>query len=288
MDQCYASNGIITNPGKWGGQLASLPTDIAALVKTIQGLVVHVHWAERYGLKLSAQRRAEVQLRKTEPMLQRILELDARPLTELRPLEKRLAGNCRDFSTLLCSILRSQGVPARARCGFATYFWPEKYEDHWVCEYWRQEEGRWILVDAQIDALQQQVLGIDFDTLDVPRDKFVVAGKAWYMCRQGGADPGDFGIFDMRGLWFIRGNLVRDIAALNKMELLPWDSWGLADCRDEDLTPDDCQLLDKLAQATMADPTDDELIRKLYEDDRIRVPAVIKSYTEAGPVEVVL
>jgi len=288
MDQCYASNGIITNPGKWGGQLASLPTDIAALVKTIQGLVVHVHWAERYGLKLSAQRRAEVQLRKTEPMLQRILELDARPLTELRPLEKRLAGNCRDFSTLLCSILRSQGVPARARCGFATYFWPEKYEDHWVCEYWRQEEGRWILVDAQIDALQQQVLGIDFDTLDVPRDKFVVAGKAWYMCRQGEADPGDFGIFDMRGLWFIRGNLVRDIAALNKMELLPWDSWGLADCRDEDLTPDDCQLLDKLAQATMADPTNDELIRKLYEDDRIRVPAVIKSYTEAGPVEVVL
>ena len=252
------------------------------------GLVVHVHWAERYGLKLSAQRRAEVQLRKTEPMLQRILELDARPLTELRPLEKRLAGNCRDFSTLLCSILRSQGVPARARCGFATYFWPEKYEDHWVCEYWRQEEGRWILVDAQIDALQQQVLSIDFDTLDVPRDKFVVAGKAWYMCRQGEADPGDFGIFDMRGLWFIRGNLVRDIAALNKMELLPWDSWGLADCRDEDLTPDDCQLLDKLAQATMADPTNDELIRKLYEDDRIRVPAVIKSYTEAGPVEVVL
>lgn len=42
MDQYYASNGIITNPGKWGGQLASLPTDIAALVKTIQGLVVHV------------------------------------------------------------------------------------------------------------------------------------------------------------------------------------------------------------------------------------------------------
>ena len=39
-----------------GRTAGKLPTDIAALVKTIQGLVVHVHWAERYtwGYPLSA------------------------------------------------------------------------------------------------------------------------------------------------------------------------------------------------------------------------------------------
>lgn len=57
------------------------------------------------------------------------------------------------------------------------------------------------------------------------------------------ADPNDFGIFDMRGLWFVWGNLVRDIAALNRMELLlPWDSWGLAEGQDQDPTSDDVQL----------------------------------------------
>ena len=143
-------------------------------------------------------------------------------------------------------------------------------------------------MDAQIDDLQREVLGIDFDTLDVPRNKFIVGGKAWHMCRQGEADPNDFGIFDMRGLWFIRGNLARDIAALNKVELLPWDSWGLADCQDQDLTSDDLQLLDKLALATMDAQTDDAFVRELYQDSRLQVPAVIKSYTEEGVVEVKL
>ena len=30
----------------------------------------------------------------------------------------------------------------------------------------------------------------------------------------------------MRGLWFIAGNLIRDAAALNNMETLPWDVGG--------------------------------------------------------------
>ncbi len=70
-----------------------------------------------------------------------------------------------------------------------------------------------MLVDAQLDPLQSDVLAIDFDPLNVPRDRFLVAGKSWEMCRSGRADPELFGIFDMHGMWFIRGNLVRDTAA---------------------------------------------------------------------------
>jgi len=70
-------------------------------------------------------------------------------------------------------------------------------------------------------------LGISFDPLDVPRDQFLTAGVAWQMCRTGQDNPDHFGIFNMRGLWFVRGNLVRDLLALNTIEILPWDVWGV-------------------------------------------------------------
>jgi hypothetical protein len=57
---------------------------------------------------------------------------------------------------------------------------------------------------------------IRFDSADVPRDQFVVAGDAWSLCRGGRTDPSAFGLLDMHGLWFIAGNLVRDVAAFEQ------------------------------------------------------------------------
>ena len=94
---------------------------------------------------------------------------------------------------------------------------PNHYEDHWVAEYWSAAQRRWVLVDAQLDDLQCAALQPDFDPLDVPRDRFIVGGAAWQMCRSGQADPERFGIFDMRGLGFIRGDFLRDVAALNRV-----------------------------------------------------------------------
>ena len=70
------------------------------------------------------------------------------------------------------------------------------------------------------------MLRLEFDPLDVPRDQFVIAFDAWKQARAGKADPNVFGIMDMKGLWFIAGNVLRDLAALNNMEMLPWDVWG--------------------------------------------------------------
>jgi len=106
------------------------------------------------GVQLMGPRRDEVQLRSIAQKLKRISELDPRPLAEVRSPDKRLVGNCRDFSVMLTAILRHQGIPARARCGFARYFIPNHYEDHWVCEYWNAARKRWVLVDAQLDELQ--------------------------------------------------------------------------------------------------------------------------------------
>ncbi len=121
-------------------------------------MLVHIFWAERYGLSLPEERKQEVALRSVAEKLERLLELDSRPLDKARPLEMRLVGNCRDFSVLLASILRHHGTPARARCGFGAYFMPDHYEDHWVCEYWNGAKERWTLVDAQLDAFQCDAL----------------------------------------------------------------------------------------------------------------------------------
>jgi hypothetical protein len=173
----FCQPGWITNPREYAYLLDGLPSDIGELCRIVQGATIHIFWAERYGLMLSPERQSEVQLRTLHRRLMRTLELDPRPLTETRPLEKKIVGNCRDFSLLLVAILRHQGIPARARCGFGTYFSPNHYEDHWVAEYWNPGQERWILVDAQLDAFQCSALKVPFNPLDVPRDQFIVGGR---------------------------------------------------------------------------------------------------------------
>jgi len=287
----YATPGPMTEPGAMAPLLSDLPRDVGALVRVVQGLLLHVFWAGRYGVDLDEARQSEVQIRPLAAKLDRIVELDPRPLSQPREPARRLVGNCRDFSLLLVGLLRHQGVPARARCGFGRYFEPDHYEDHWVGEYWNAAAGRWVLVDAQMDALQRGVLHLPFDPLDVPRDQFITGGHAWQLCRTGQADPEAFGIHDMHGLWFVRGNLVRDVAALNKIELLPWDSWGLVTVEgsDEALSAADLAALDEMAVLSGGDAADFDRIQRLYESSEDwRVPPIITSFTPAGPVSVPL
>lgn len=277
----YTSQGPLTDPRNEAELFDGLPYSVAEMRDVIQGLIIHVFWAQRYGLSVPDDRMRELQLRSVPEKLRRLRELDDRPITQARPPPRRLLGNCRDFSVMLCSMLRQRGVAARARCGFATYFAPNHFEDHWLCEY-LDASGRWVMVDSQLDALQRERLPIDFDPLDVPSDRFLVGGKAWQMCRAGKADPDAFGIGDLHGLWFVRGDLVRDIASLNKVELLPWDAWGLIISEDKQVTEADMKLLDKAAELSAAGDKFQE-VRSLYLDnDALRVPPVIRSYRGSG------
>ena len=138
----YAKYGKITDPGIFLWLFESLPTNISDLCRVIQGFLVHVFWAERYGEILSEERQAEPGIRHVEKLLGKLQQIAEKPIVEKRSLNHRLVGNCRTFSVLLASMLQSQGTPARARCGFGRYFKPGWYEGHWVCEYWRSEQNR--------------------------------------------------------------------------------------------------------------------------------------------------
>jgi hypothetical protein len=272
----YTRPAAMTSGCGYTSMFDGLPRDLLALARAVQGLLLHEHWAPAYGVALSDERRSESHIRPVERMLDRLLAHDSQPLTIARSVDKRLVGVCRHFTILFVAMLRAQGIPARARCGFGAYFNAGRFEDHWVCEYWKSAEGRWVLVDAQIDELQREKLKPDFDLLDVPRNRFVIAGDAWAQCRAGEADPLIFGIFDMRGLWFIAGNLLRDLAALNNMEMLPWDVWGAMIRPDERPQSDQLAFFDRLAVITRAPDVSFTELRTLYEsDDRLRVPATV-------------
>ncbi|HTN90808.1 MAG TPA: transglutaminase-like domain-containing protein [Sorangium sp.] len=273
----YARPAAMTSGGAHAPRLFDeLPSDVASLVRVVQGLLLHQHWAGAYGVELSDERRGESHLRPTDRMLDRVLALSDRPLSVARPLDARLVGTCRNITVLLVALLRAKGVPARARCGFGGYFTPGEFVDHWVCEHWDAGASRWVLVDAQIDDVQGAAVKPDFDVLDVPRDRFLVAGDAWAKCRAGEADPSRFGFLDMRGLWFISGNVVRDLAALNRMEMLPWDDWGAIVGPDEPLRDDQLALFDRLAAVTRSPDASFAELRSLYEgDERLRVPQTV-------------
>ena len=286
----YANHGKITDLGEQAACLEDALAEIPELVRLTQNLLIHSHIAEFvYGVKLSNQRKTEENnIRKPKNRLLRYQEIDTSPLATSRPYEKRVVGTCRDFAVVFTALLRQKGIPARARCGFATYF-IKPFEDHWVTEYWHAEQQRWVLVDPQIDQQQRAKMNIRHNTLDMSPEHFVNGAEAWQMCRSGEADPEDFGIFDMKGLWFVRGNLVRDYASINKMELLPWDIWGLIAGDDEDISETDLLFLDRIAElAAGGDQTFDEM-RSIYEGDvRVKPGNTIQAFIDGALREVKL
>jgi hypothetical protein len=293
----YASHSPITDPGFQADRLAGLPATIEGLSQAARNVVLHYLGGERAGYSIPGDRLAEINLRFVEKMLARIGELDSRPFSEPRPPEKRLVGSCRDAAVLLCAMARQQGLPARVRVGFATYFSRHEtnfYCSHVICEIWDTAQGRWRLVDPELeDELTRQENQIAFSAHDVPRDQFLVGGKAWQLCRSAKANPDHFGVaeragWNLQGLPFVRGNLIQDLAALNKMELLNWDCWGLMLRNIGTHTPDELELLDRVAALTQNGAEALEQIRVIYEKGaQLKVPKVVNCYSPVGQPGVV-
>jgi hypothetical protein len=182
-----------------------------------------------------------------------------------------VVGTCRHFAVLSCALLRYRGVAARARCGFATYFQPGQGLDHWITEYWNEKERRWTRIDAQILGLP--VLA---EPEDLRPGQFLSGGEAWKAFRDGRIDAARFGVRGT-GNWGpgeIRGNAVRDLAALNKVEMLPWDEWGrMGASYKGEAGADYDDLVDALADACASD--DPAAAAELYELDELRVPPAL-------------
>ncbi|MFJ6675683.1 transglutaminase-like domain-containing protein [Actinosynnema sp. NPDC091369] len=245
----YTRHSPLTDPGDLSHLLDGLPRDVATLVTVVRGVLVHRDeppW--RFGFELSEERYRQSGTRRLRDILAVLGDLRERPVVE------RFPSTCRDFCVLLCALLRHAGVPARPRAGFGNYFprcgAPALYDDHWVVEYWDDERG-WLLADAELARPEdREAYQVEFDAVDVPRDRFLVAGRAWLAGRSGEIDPGIFTIsgIELSGLPAIQGTVVRDLGLLNLVEALPWDNWGVMTRPFTGLGYAELALLDQVAE----------------------------------------
>lgn len=225
------------------------------LCRAVQGLLVLPPGTSES--EMSEQQLAERNTRPARSLLHRATGLDPSPLDHPRSSGNRVVGTCRHFAVLATAFLRAADIPARARCGFEAYFQPGRNNDHWITEHW--DGTRWVRIDSEI-------LGLDL--VDHPEDladgQFLTGAEAWAAYRAG-ANPMTFGVHGTEnwGASEIVGNAIRDLAAVNKVETLPWDEWGpMASCYEHGLTPDIEELMDELAAALAGD--DDVAVAALY------------------------
>jgi len=83
--------------------------------------------------------------------------------------------------------------------------------------------------------------------------------------------------------------VVRDLAALNKREMLAWDAWGIMHdwARDRSIPDAVAARLDAVAALIASSPPDWKEVREMYEsDERLRVPAVVTSQGRRVAVDV--
>ena len=278
----YATPAPMTDLRGYDEALVGMPGEPATIASVVQGVVVHPFLLALYDVELPEGREDDVQVRPAAGIVERILASVSRPLTERRDPVDRFFGNCRHFSVLTVALLRRAGIPARARCGFSGWFEPPRWVDHWVVEHW--DGDRWVMLDPQIDAEQRRAFDIE-DPLDLPPGAFLPAGEAWRRCQSGELRGERFGILEEWGQWFIKGNIARDLASLNKVEMLPWDAWWHLE-GTEPLDADGEAIVDEIAALTMSGDT--AAIRERYRTDSdLRVPPrVLAVATPAGPTEV--
>ena len=178
----YAAPGPFTElTSEQSERIRRLSLDPPGLCLMAQGLLVSP--PDAVGAGLSEQRLAERNTRPASRPAGRVLELDG--ATPLGRAATSRAPSRGDVSTLRGHgdrLPAAADIPARARCGFATYFVPPKKVDHWIVEYWSSEEQRWIRTDPEY--LDRATPG-SARTDDLRPDEFLTAGEAWQLIRSG-------------------------------------------------------------------------------------------------------
>lgn len=108
-----------------------------------------------------------------------------------RPAEKRINITCRYVSVLVSAILKANGIPCRCRAGWAKYFDEKKNLDHWVNEYYSEEQQRWIMFDLddyydsefmKHELYQKNKISVQY--LDFGSNQFYSAAEAYLKYRE--------------------------------------------------------------------------------------------------------
>lgn len=188
---------------------------IEDIVSIVQGQFLHCDNLALYNVE------GQLQSRTTLPLLERLKGLTS--FTPKNP-EERIIVTCRDFALLTCSLLRCAGFESRVRCGFASYFIPGQYEDHWITEHKSAGISDWIRIDSQLDEGQQDHYQFR-SPLCLSSTDFMTASEAVLSLQNKTRQAFDFGQGEARGEWFLKVNLIRDFLSIKEIYSSNWDRW---------------------------------------------------------------
>jgi hypothetical protein len=254
-------------PGPWQARLRELPREPAAIADALEDFLIHHAIARAVGFGVPREAEPDRNLRTVARLLAAAVARDPRELTQHRALPNYLYGTCHDFALLSVAALRERGVPARLRVGYAGYFIPGRWEDHWVCEY--MADHRWAVLDAQLGPRARAGFKIGFPVDDVPPTGWRSAAAIWRAIRDGSLDAGTCGVrfADIHGAWFVASAVLRDAAALAGIESLPWDYWGPARrfLKTREVPEEDAEQIDALAAALDPAPATREAAASVLE-----------------------
>ena len=126
-------------------------------------------------------------------MLAELYRRDKRGFVNDREPKDKLVLTCRFVAIMMASILKSKGIQARVRSGNAPYFdmgeeLGDVSTDHWINQYWSEQENRWITIDVD----GSLSLKDKFNPYDMPDGKFDFPADAWLGVRAGKIDPQHF------------------------------------------------------------------------------------------------
>lgn len=258
-----------SDPGRYADLISGLPTDPASLSSVARNLIVHYRAS---GHTLPVATRDDINAR----WLERTLELDqGRHATSLelhRPVVDRVQGCCRDHTLFCVGVLRSQGVPARSRVGFAGYLTNGWHYDHVVVEAWLR--GRWQRFDPEIEGGSLSLsTPTDIGFYEVDSNGFVTAAQVWASVRRDETDPETYGVDPsipvLRGKRFLFNEVIYEVAHRFGDELLLWDIWGRMGLPEEPVSDRDAQWIDRVTDLLLrSDQGDQGAERELLEQYR--------------------
>lgn len=275
----YLSFSTFTNPGLYKDLLLELPDDIREIGKLVRQNFVHrttLAWGNtksntdlRFGdmNEMPWWRQPEDDnLTTAAAMLAELYRRDDRGLIADRKVKDKLVLTCRYDSILVASIFKSKGIPARVRSGFAPYFIANKSIDHWINQYWDDEQHRWVTIDIDGSISHNG----DFDAYDIPEGAFDWSAKAWLDVRQGKTAPTHYwNAADFSGLMPIAWELFYDFHCLMNNEIVYYHHPKIV-CYDEfsEITEDRLKEIDNLVSLILdPDANFDELLN-VWEDNK--------------------
>lgn len=295
----YLKTGIYTYAGAYGDYYRSLSDDVSELGHLICSQVIHrvtlregntnandkLQYGDMNRFPWHRMRCEDDILLTATTMTAELFRLDERGFIPDREVEDKIVVTCRYVSVLMSAILKAKGIPCRSRAGFAPYFQQGVSMDHWINQYWKEEQQRWVTIDA--DGFYDEN-GMNLGQYDIAEGRFDFAADAWMNVRKGKVPGEKFLYADGQGTCSLKAivrALFYDFHALMNDEISYLFQPSYIDGRFEQLKEEELQELDELAILLMN--PDDNFDQLLYlwntkKKFRIMNSPLVGAYDNAG------